>query len=209
MNYSFYGGSIKPLKYMSGFRIGGFGSIKNFYLEGFPYSNEPRLNASLYVSGGVLEKTQLTGDLPPGALTVGVSDTSWMPQYFEVGSDMGTNSVVLYVIMPQDFLSGSTAPSQYNSSIQRGQFEVVQVQGFTSDGNLHILARNLSGSTVNADWPAGSIVEEAPPGQGSAIDIKDTHLRAIQPPSTGYTDNCNQTSVLTCAEIVTERFRMA
>jgi len=203
VNYSFYGGSIKPLKYMSGFRAGGFGSIKNFYLEGYPYSNEPRLNAGLYLNGGVLEKTQLTGDLPPGGLTVGVLDASWMPQYFESASDLGTSSVVFYVIMPQDFQSGSTAPSQYNPSIQRGQFEVVEVQGFTSDGNLHILARNQAGSTVSADWPAGSIVEEAPPEQYGAIDIKDSHIRAIQPPGTGYTDNCSQTGVSTCAEIVT------
>jgi hypothetical protein len=202
VNYSFYGGSIKPLKYMSGFRASGYGSIKNFYLEGFPYNNEPRLNAGLYINGGVLEKTQLTGDLPSSGLTVGVSDTSWMPQYFETASDMGTNSFVSYVIMPQDFLSGSTAPSQYNPNTQRGQFEVVQVQGFTSDGNMHILARNLPGSTVNADWPVGSIVEEAPPEQHSAIDLKDSHIEAIQGPGAGYTDNCNQTGVLTCAEIV-------
>ncbi len=105
--------------------------------------------------------------------------------------------------MPQDFLSGSTAPSQYNPSVQRGQFEVVQVQGFTSDGNMHLLARNLSGSTVFANWPAGSIVEETPPEQHSAIDIKDSHIEAIQAPGAGYTDNCNQTGTLTCAEIVT------
>ena len=203
VNYSFYGGSIKTLKYMSGFRAGGYGSIKNFYLEGYPYNNEPRLNPGLYINGGVLEKTQLTGDLPPSGLTVGVADTSWMPQYFESANDMGTGSVVTYVIMPQDFLSGSTAPSQYNAGVQRGQIEVVQVQGFTSDGNMHLLARNLAGSTVAADWPAGSIVEEAPPGQHGAIDIKDSHIHVIQPPGAGYSDNCNQTGVLTCAEIVT------
>ncbi|HEY7416140.1 MAG TPA: glycosyl hydrolase family 28-related protein [Ktedonobacteraceae bacterium] len=202
VNYSFYGGSIKSLKYMSGFRAGGYGSIKNFYIEGLPYSNEPRLNPGLYINGGVLEKTQLTGTLPSTALTVGVSDTSWMPQYFESASDMGIGSIVSYVIMPQDFLSGSTAPSQYNPNIQRGQFEVVRVQGFTSDGNMHILARNLVGSTVNADWPAGSIVEEAPPEQHNAIDLKDSHIEAIQGPGTGYTDNCNQLGALTCADIV-------
>src|SRR5277367_4414739 len=140
VNYSFYGGSIKPLKYMSGFRAGGYGSIRNFYLEGFPYSNEARLNAGLYINGGVLEKTQLTGELPPTATVVGVSNTSWMAQYFESAADMGTGSIVDYVIMPQDFLSGSAAPSQHNPSIQRGQFEVIEVQGFTSDGNMHVLA---------------------------------------------------------------------
>jgi len=202
VNYSFYGGSIKSLKYMSGFRVSGYGSIKNFYLEGFPYNNEPRLNAGIYVNGGVLEKTRLAMDLPPSALTAGVTDTSWMPQYFESASDMGTGSFVSYVIMPQDFLSGSTAPSQYNPNVQRGQFEIVQVQGFTSDGNMHILARNLPGSTVNADWPAGSIVEETPPVQHSAIDIKDSHIEAIQGPGAGYADNCDQTGVLTCGEIV-------
>ena len=204
VNYGFYGGSIKSLKYMSGFRISGSGSIRNFYLEGYPYSNEPRLNAGININGGVLEKTQLTGELPPGATITSVADVSWMPQYFEFASDMSTGSVVTYVIMPQDFLSGSTAPSQYNSNIQRGQFEVIQVEGFTSDGNLHIVSRNLSGSTVsNADWPAGSIVEEGPTTQHAAIDIEDSHVEAIQGPGTGYTDNCDQTGVLTCADIVT------
>jgi len=203
VNYSFYGGSIKPLKYMSGFRAGGYGSIKNFYLEGYPYNNEPRLNAGIYVNGGVLEKTQLTGELPPTAVVVGVADTSWMAQYFESAGDMGTGSIVDYVIMPQDFLSGSTAPSQYNPNIQRGQYELIEVQGFTSDGNMHVLARNVAGSTVSGDWPAGSILEEAPGGQHSALDIEDSHIEAIQGPGSGYTDNCDQTGVLTCAEIVT------
>ena len=204
VNYGFYGGSIKSLKYMSGFRIGGSGSIRNFYLEGYPYNNEPRLNAGININGGVLEKTQLTGELAPGSTVTSVADVSWMPQYFESANDMASGSVVTYVIMPQDFLSGSTAPSQYNFNIQRGQFEVVQVGGFSSDGNIHIIARNLSGSTVNnADWPAGSIVEEGPPAQHAAIDIEDSHVEAIQPPGTGYTDNCNQTGVLTCADIVT------
>ena len=203
VNYSFYGGSIKSLKYMSGFRASGYGSIRNFYLEGFPYNNEPRLNAGIYVSGGVLEKTQLSGELPPAGLIVGVSDASWLPQYFELASDTGSSSDINYVIMPQDFLSGSTAPSQYNPNIQRGQFEIVQVAGFSSDGNLHILARNLSGSTYSGGWPIGSILEEGPGEPAGAIDIQDTHIRAIQPPGNGYTDNCNQTGVLTCAEIVT------
>jgi Pectate lyase superfamily protein len=203
VNYSFYGGSIKSLKYMSGFRASGYGSIRNFYLEGFPYNNEPRLNAGIYVSGGVLEKTQLSGQLPPAGLIVGVADTSWLPQYFELASDTGSSSDVDYIIMPQDFLSGSTAPSQYNPNIQRGQFEIVQVAGFSGDGNLHILARNLSGSTYSGAWPTGSIIEEAPGDPVGAIDIQDTHIRAIQPPGNGYIDNCNQTGVLTCAEIVT------
>ncbi|HEX3435683.1 MAG TPA: glycosyl hydrolase family 28-related protein [Pseudacidobacterium sp.] len=203
VNYSFYGGSIKTLKYMSGFRVSGYGSIKHFYLEGFPYNNEPRLNAGIYVSGGVLEKTQLTGELTPSGLTVGVQDTSWMPQYFESANDMGTGSFVSYVIMPQDFLSGSTLPSQYNPNIQRGQYEVVQVQGFTRDGNVHLLARNLSGSKINGDWPAGSIIEEMPGEPHGALEIQESHINAIQGPGSGYTDNCNQTGALTCAEIVT------
>lgn len=203
VNYGFYGGSIKSLKYMSGFRAGGYGTIRNYYLEGFPYNNEPRLNAGIYVSGGVMEKTQITGELAPSSTVVGVKDTSWMPQYFESANDIGSESYVSYVILPQDFLSGSTQPSQYNPNIQRGQFEIVQMGGFTSDGNVHLLARNVSGSTVNGDWPAGSIIEELPAGPHGSIDIEDSHINAIQGPGAGYTDNCNQTGVLTCAEIVT------
>lgn len=201
-NFSFYGGSIKPLKYMAGFRVGGFGSIRNFYLEGFPYNNEPRLNAGALFGGGVLEKTSLAGELSPSALVTGVQDTSWMAPFFENPIDIGTGSTLLYVIMPQDFLSGSTQASQYNSSIQRGQFELVQVQGFSGDGNIHIVARDLPGSTVNGDWPAGSIVEEAPGSSHGGINFEDSHLNAIIGPGTGYTDNCDQTGVLTCAEII-------
>jgi hypothetical protein len=203
VNYGFYGGSIKPLKYMSGFRASGYGTIRNYYLEGFPYNNEPRLNAGIYASNGVLEKTQLMGELPPSGTVVGVKDTSWMPQYFESINDIGNESYVSYVIMPQDFLSGSTQPSQYNPNIQRGQFEIVQMGGFTGDGNMHLVARNVSGSTVNGDWPAGSIVEETPSEPHGSINVEDSHINAIQGPGTGYTDNCNQTGVLTCAEIVT------
>lgn len=202
VNFGFYGGSIKSLKYMSGFRATGYGVIKNFYLEGYPYNNEPRLNAGINANGGVLEKTQLSGELKPSSMIVGVQDTSWMPQYFEAASDMGTGSYITYIVMPQDFLSGSTAPSQYNSSIQRGQFEIIQVQGFTSDGNVHILGRNLSGSTINGDWPAGSIIEETPPQAHGAIDIEDSHIDTIKGPGSGYTANCNQAGALTCAEII-------
>jgi hypothetical protein len=203
VNFGFYGGSIKPLKYMSGFRVAGYGSIKNFYLEGYPVNNEPRLNAGIYAGGGVMERTQITGELAPSGTVAGVQDTSWMPQYFENASDMGAGAQVFYAIMPQDFLSGSTQPSKYNPNIQRGQFEIVQVQGFTSDGNVHILTRNVAGSTVNGDWPAGSILEELPIASHGSIDLEDLHVNAIQPPGTGYTDNCNQAGILTCAEIIT------
>src|SRR6202000_144079 len=118
-------------------------------------------------------------------------------------TDISSGSFISYIIMPQDFISGSTQPSQYNASIQRGQYEFVQVGGFTSDGNVHILARNLSGSTVNGDWPAGSIIEESPDEPHGAIDVEDSHINAIVGPGVGYTDNCDQTGVLTCAEIVT------
>ncbi|WP_081823602.1 glycosyl hydrolase family 28-related protein [Pseudacidobacterium ailaaui] len=208
-NYSFYGGSIKPLKYMSGFRVSGYGSIRNFYLEGFPYNNEPRLNAGIYLGGGVMEKTTLTTALSSSGNTASVQDTSWMPQYFENAADIGTGgslggSVVYYALLPQDYSYGSTQPSQYAAGVQQGQFEIVQVGGFTKDGTVHILARNTAGSTVSApvNWPAGSILEELPIGSHGSIHIEDTHVNAIQPPGSGYTDHCDQTGTSTCAEIV-------
>ena len=43
-----------------------------------------------------------------------------------------------YVLLPQDYASGSNEPSRFVPGVKRGQFEVVNIGGFGGDGKLYI-----------------------------------------------------------------------
>lgn len=209
VNFRFTGGSIKPLKYAAGFRIfnGDVSTISNFYFEGFPTDNAPRLNAGV-IEGGAAVTTTLTSTLGSTGTVASVADTSWEPDFYASAQDFSTDpgEYTAQVILPQDYLSGSTAASAYVPGVERGQYEVVNINGFAGDGNVHILSRNASGSTTPANtvWPVGSILEQAPTQYGAfgPLTIAQSHFNAIQPPKAGYTDNCNQGGTLTCAEMI-------
>ncbi len=210
VNFRFLGGSIKPLKYLAGFHVfaGDVANISNFYCEGFPSDSAPRLNACV-IAGGTAEMTTLAGALSATGTTVAVANTAWLPEYYNDPADIPFNSLEQskpYVIMPKDYLSGSTAASAYVPGLQRGQYEMVDALGASSDGNLYLRLRNQPGSTAPAGtaWPAGSILEKQTQANGfqGALSIDQTHITAMQGPQTGYVDNCDQTGPLTCAEMI-------
>ena len=211
VNFRFLGGSIKPLKYAAGIQVfnGDVANISNFYFEGYPSDNAPRLNAGI-IEGGASVITTLSSGIGATAILAPVASTAWEPAYYNDPRDLPPDpdepSKQPYVILPQDYLSGSTAPSTYVPGVERGQYEMISIQGFTGDGNVHIAQRNVNGSTApaNTAWPTGSILEQAPTKYGAygPLTIAQSHFNAIQPPQSGYTDNCNQTNTLTCAEII-------
>jgi len=207
VNFSFYGGSIKPLKYLAGIQIlnGDVSTIQNFYFEGYPYDKTGRFNAAV-IAGGASEHTTLTASLARDAKEVPVESTEWVTQFFNDPADIPRNggNYYPYVILPQDYLSGSTEASHYVPGVKRGQYEIVNAAGFSGEGKLYITTRNVPGSLVstNTSWPAGSIIEEQPMGSYGAINLENSHINAIQPPGQGYKDNCDQTNVRTCADII-------
>jgi hypothetical protein len=207
VNFSFYGGSIKPLKYTAGIQVfnGNIGSVKNFYFEGFPWDQSGRLNAAV-IAGGASQHTTLTGTLSGNATAVPVASTDWMPHLFTDPSDISLKArgYYPYVLLPQDYLSGSSEPSRYVPGVKRGQYELVNAAGFGGDGKLYIASRGDGGSSApgTTSWPAGSIVEEMPYGFYGALTLADSHINAIWPAGKGYHDTCDQTNVHTCADII-------
>jgi hypothetical protein len=206
VNFSFNGGSIKPLKYAAGIQVfnGSVSTVKNFYFEGLPWDQAGRLNAAV-IAGGAAEHTTLSASLAGNATAVSVASTDWMPHLSTDPNDINlkTHNYYPYVLLPQDYASGSTEPSRYVSGVKRGQYEVVNVAGFGGDGKLYIASRGISGSApASTSWPAGSIVEELPYGFYGAMSLQDSHVAAIQPPKQGYRDTCDQTNTHTCADVI-------
>jgi hypothetical protein len=138
VNFSFNGGSIKPLKYAAGIQVfnGSVSTVKNFYFEGLPWDQAGRLNAAV-IAGGAAEHTTLSASLAGNATAVSVASTDWMPHLSTDPNDINlkTHNYYPYVLLPQDYASGSTEPSRYVSGVKRGQYEVVNVAGFGGDGS--------------------------------------------------------------------------
>jgi len=202
VNLSIDGASFKPLKMLAGakFWIGENDRIQNAYFEGYPNDQAPRVNASV-IAGGVGESTTTTGSLASGGMSVAVASTMWMPQYFTNPSDAVNVYPYPYVIYPPDFIWGSSAASSLGGSILKGSYEIVNAIGFAGDGNLYLSARAQNGTTA-LTWPLGAVVAVKSGVWSSAVTIRDSHLNAIQPPGTGYSDNCDDTGPLTCGEII-------
>lgn len=207
-NFKFLGGSIKPLGYMAGVQNfnSSLGAVSNYYFEGNYYSAWASDSPSVEI-GGEAPRATLAGALTGAGLAVAVASADWQPYFFEDVADMpATDTGTVYVLMPADYLSGSTAASADVPGVERGQFEKVSIEGFAGDGSLHIYARNLSGSTAPAGtaWPVGTVIEEAPHTFGgyAAITLADDHFGSQEAASSGYAKNCNQLNTLTCAEIV-------
>ena len=207
-NVSFIGGSIKGSPMLSGVKIwnGALIKFENIYHEDDFGINLPRMNHA-YILGGKGEQTYLTGALSGTALSVGVHDWSWMPQYFGSPSDAiaNTSNAYEYVILPQDYNRASTAASVYVPGIKQNQFEVVGISGFSSDGNLYLIGRNFGGTApAGTAWPAGSVIEQYGTGMAGAVELDDVHINQVQGPvaAGGWAYHCDQTNIYTCGEIV-------
>jgi hypothetical protein len=212
VNVSFIGGSIKSTDVLSGVRVwnGDIIKFENLYHEDVYGGNIPRTNRA-YIIAGKGEQTYLTGTLSGAGLIVPVKDPSWMPQYFGFPSDVlptASADYYAYVLLPQDYNRASTAASAYVPGLQQNQYEIVNVGGFASDGNLYIqtTGRNQAGSTAPAgtQWPAGTVIEQYGNGATGTIEFNNIHLNQIQGPTAvgGYQVGCNQTNVNACGEIV-------
>ena len=204
VNVGFYGGSIKPLQYIGGFKVfgGEVVSLDHYYIE-YGFDNPG------VIVGGVGEWTTTTSPLSAAGLIVPVKSVEWMPQYFNTASDIQQfTSNTYYAIIPPDFLWGSKESSSLGGGITKGTYEVVGITGFGGDGTMHIgdRSRGLRNSTAR-DWPAGVIVEAV--GAGVAgFQISNTHINeqdafsAMGAKGAGLTADCDNTGVKTCAEII-------
>jgi len=182
-----------------------FGStVKNCYFEGFPIYGQPHTDASL-VAGGNPVYTSATGAMTGSSApwTIAVASTEWFPNYINDPSDANTVSGGEYAIEPQDFISGSSAPSAYVPGVNKGQFEVV-LGNFASDGQLHITARNQAGSTApaNTAWPSGSIVVVDPQPSYGTFELANDHLESIDPTGTNWAAYCSDSGLNICGEVI-------
>ncbi len=209
VNVSFIGGSVKSTYMLSGVRVWGGSVIRfqNFYHEGVYYGGgNPLPTNRAYLIGGKAEQTFLTGTLSGNGTLAAVNDTSWMPQFFGAAIDAPTNdgNGYLYALLPQDYDRTSSAPSAYVSGVKRNQFEVVNAEGFTADGMLHLQpdGRNSGGTApAGVAWPAGTVVEQW--GGGSSVELDAVHINQVQGPQVagGWAAGCNETNANACGEI--------
>ena len=204
-NQGFYGGSIKSLQMMSGFKttVGETTTIDHFYFElGY-------VNAGL-VAGGALDWTTTTSAMTATTTTVAVQNTAWMPHYYTTPSDASPAlpAYNTYVMVPPDFLWGSTAASSLGGGITRGSYEYVEVAGFAGDGNMYLgLGGRGQNGTTSLAWPAGALIEIAGTGV-AAFKLTNSHVNAqdafstLGPAGANLTRNCDNSGVNTCAEII-------
>ena len=211
VNVSFIGGSVKGSFMQSGVKVwvGTVIRFQNFYHED-PYFGTGTVLATnrAYMIGGKGEQTYLTGVLSGTGVQVAVNDVSWMPQYFQLASDATDDDgdYYPYLILPQDYDRSSTAPSAYVSGLNKNQYEIVSIEGFTADGMLHIQPTGRhSGGTAPAGtvWPAGSVIEEYGIG-GATVDLDSAHVEQVQGPQVagGWKAACDETNSNACGEIM-------
>ena len=210
VNVSFIGGSVKSTYMLSGVKVWEASAVRfqNFYHEGTYFNGlVPSINRA-YIIGGSGEQTYLTGTLSGTGTTVTVNDPSWMPQFFGQASDAPANdgNWYPYVIMPQDFNRASSAPSAYVPGVNQNQYEIVNAEGFTPDGVLHLQASGRGdGGTApgGTQWPAGSVIEEYLAASAN-VELDSTHINLVQGPLTGngWSAACNETNVHACGEII-------
>ncbi len=204
-NVGFYGGSMKPLLMMSGFKtsLSETTTVDHFYFE------EGYVNAGV-IAGGVLEWTSTTAAMTTTSLAVAVESTAWIPHYYTSPGDVPTTQTAYnsYVVIPPDFLWGSTAASSLGGGITRGTYELIAVAGFSGDGNMYLGpgGRGQSGTSAIA-WPTGAVVELV--GSGiSSFKVTNSHVNAqdafsvLGAAGANLTRNCDNSGVNTCAEII-------
>ncbi len=174
------------------------------------YFEDGYVNAGV-IAGGVLEWTSTTAAMTTTSSAVAVQSTAWMPHYLHLAkrrTRRRSQAYNSYVVIPPDFLWGSTAASSLGGGITRGTYELISVAGFAGDGNMYLGAsgRGQSGTTAIA-WPAGALVEVV--GSGiSSFKVTNSHVNAQDAFSSmgaagaNLTRNCDNSGVNTCAEII-------
>ncbi len=159
--------------------------IYESYIEGYPFSNQPRTNAAIQI-GGKIPTSVLSQALTTITLTVPVTNASvqWLysqdpARAADVCCHAGRN---LFRIYPRDSLPGSTAASAYPAAsgpaITRGTTEAVSVNAFSGDGAGHLASRSVTAYA----WPAGSVIEWTAPSGGYGVTrLISNHINSIVP----------------------------
>jgi hypothetical protein len=207
--------SIKSTTMLGGIHLAAVtSSVTHTYIEGYPWDGAPRGNHAVEV-GGKLELGHLTQHIGASDLLIPVDDAGWQPLYVNDPALVNINGSHAYTpyfaIYPADYVYGSHNPSSAVPGITRGTFEVIRVASFAGDGNAHLIARGQNGTTAVA-WPAGSIIEQAPPnGYGVAL-LQENHINAVSfNDHRQFTSGCDDTAQRTqwtsspsllCAEII-------
>jgi hypothetical protein len=213
-NLHWMNSSIKDTARMGGMRMAPTtSSVTHTYFEGYPFAHQPRTNHAVEV-GGKMELGHLTRAIRSTEMMFPVDDAAWQPLYVNDPADIHSNDthsyVNAYTIYPADYVWQSSEPSHAVPGITRGTFERVGVASFASDGNAYLLARALEGTRAIA-WPAGSVIEQAPPRGYGVARIEESHFNSLFADSSKYTAGCSDTEQLAewtsspsemCAEII-------
>ena len=207
--------SIKSTIMMGAIRLAAVTtSVSHTYFEGYPWGGQPRTNHSIEI-GGKMELGHLTQRIGQTDLLIPVDDAGWQPLYVNDPALALINDMHSYTpsykIFPADYVLGSTEPSTAVRGITRGTFESVLMASFAGDGNGHVLKRGQNKTTAIA-WPAGSIIEQAPPNGYGMAEVQSNHLNSVVAgPSGSFTSGCDDTAQLPqwtsnpsrlCAEVI-------
>jgi hypothetical protein len=191
-------GSLKSTQFQGGFNLMGGGgegiTIESAYIEG---GNGLDINPAVQVIGGLDEFVINSSALSATATLIPIQDTTWFPKYFNdtsVITSLGA-SAENYIIYPQDANSNSTAMSAFTPGVQKNQFEVITINGASSDNNVYISAngRHAGGSTSPAGivWGPGSYIRRQPGTAGSGLNFIGNHVESINlSQGAGYTTSC-------------------
>jgi hypothetical protein len=207
--------SIKSTGIMGGLHMAAVtSSVSHTYIEGYPWGGQPRTNHAIEI-GGKRELGHLTQAIGPGDLLIPVDDAGWQPLYVNDPALAGLNGThsytPVYNIFPADYVWQSTDPSSSVPGITRGTFETVTMASFAGDGRGHVMARGQN-KTAAVAWPAGSIIEQAPPHSYGMARVESNHLNSLADyPGITIPAGCDDTAQLTkwtsspsrlCAEII-------
>ena len=137
-------------------------------------------------------------------------------QHFFIDSctDSATmGALAKFIILPPDYLKGSTAASSLGSGVEKGMFRVYEGSGYcgtpvsfqlssaTPVGGCSNPSTNPMTSCTQSNaiaWPAGALTFEQP--GAPLLSIKDSHLEGFQGATTGYTLANDNTTARTAAE---------
>ncbi len=187
--------SIKSTAEIGGIRLAPVtSSVTHTYIEGYPWGKQPRTNHAI-AAPGKSELGHLTAPIDAGELDLPVDDAGWQPLFVNDPAQARLNGrhsyVTSYGIFPADYLAGSKEPSRDAPGALRGTVEMVEVGAFSGDGKAHLLARGKGARP----WPAGSVMEQAPPNGYGVLRIEEDHLNSLDPDDSGpYKSGCSDTA---------------
>jgi hypothetical protein len=204
----FIGGSIKVLWAAGAFLLDGAqGFVEGTYLEGYPSNGRPTLDPAVSFYGVPWNAKTRAAMSSATTQAVPVNALDFIPDYVNDPTQIGTGNLtgsVPYKVFPCDFVPGGTAQSGCApTGVTQGMFEVVQLVG-ASDGAVHLLKRNQSGSTAPSGtlWPAGSVIERTNDASVGTFTFNNNHIDAVNGPSALWAVDCVDATPNECAAAI-------